>query len=605
MYKKAIVMVLMLLLALILLPSCGGDEVGSLAVRLEGSKLVWDAYPGAAYYTVKCEMTDGNGYSIKVTDTFFQPPATLSDDYRYVITAKDGDGKALARSSAVSYHLGLGSAADPILIATADELLAIKGSKSATYGETTITIPLYYRLEKDIDLSGVQITPIGNGSNPFSGVFDGDGHKITGLSFTKAEKTCDYYGLFGAIKNAQIKNLIIEEGEMLLNKNSGETSTKPSFGFLAGSVTDSLIDNCHVTGNMDLLSDVDTIGSTSYLYAGGIAGRVNASRMEGCSFKGSISARFATVSAGGLVGEIKETTTDGVASILNSIAEADVNAFGTAYTASTGEVSAAVYAGVLIGNVSGASKLKSLVAIGNASAGGRDGASVSKLLSGVFGRTYVFPIEDIYYRENSGSEIRVSGSLSDKTLSAYAGRYHALSESALKEQASYLTGEETYGLDFDEVWEFPEGEYPTPIRKEHFPTAPSLTLVVRSETEDVAYELDPADIFLPAYYEHGAVRAEYAVGYDLASLLSSLGLTVKKGDRVRFSAEGAEELTVTVQRTTLMCFLDYASYPTFEKAEPYNGYKLVNDDDDTIKTYDFTSAKTITITILPAESAGE
>lgn len=52
-------------------------------------------------------------------------------------------------------------------------------------------------------------TPIGNKSNSFTGVFDGQGHSISGLYFNKAN--AQYVGLFGTLSTATIKNVGVED----------------------------------------------------------------------------------------------------------------------------------------------------------------------------------------------------------------------------------------------------------------------------------------------------------------------------------------------------------------------------------------------------------
>ncbi|MDN4067628.1 copper amine oxidase N-terminal domain-containing protein [Paenibacillus vini] len=53
-----------------------------------------------------------------------------------------------------------------------------------------------YRLMNNIDLSGVDWTPIGSREVPFTGSFDGNGYTISNLTL---DVTDDYYGLFGYI----------------------------------------------------------------------------------------------------------------------------------------------------------------------------------------------------------------------------------------------------------------------------------------------------------------------------------------------------------------------------------------------------------------------
>ena len=76
-------------------------------------------------------------------------------------------------------------------------------------------------LLNDIDVSGItEWTPIGAGLStgvpqyknlvtPFSGIFNGQDHSITGINWTfnVSEESTDLFGFFGALKNATVKNL--------------------------------------------------------------------------------------------------------------------------------------------------------------------------------------------------------------------------------------------------------------------------------------------------------------------------------------------------------------------------------------------------------------
>ena len=61
-------------------------------------------------------------------------------------------------------------------------------------------------LTADIALSNTWQSPIGIDGAPFTGTFDGQGHKITGFQGTGAGK----FGLFGFISNATVKNFSID-----------------------------------------------------------------------------------------------------------------------------------------------------------------------------------------------------------------------------------------------------------------------------------------------------------------------------------------------------------------------------------------------------------
>lgn len=87
---------------------------------------------------------------------------------------------------------GDGSEENPYLISCAEELAHLAGLVNSPETNAEYA-PLCYRLTDDIDISGHEWTPIGVGAiyensavgiYPFTGVFDADGHKVAGLTFT-------------------------------------------------------------------------------------------------------------------------------------------------------------------------------------------------------------------------------------------------------------------------------------------------------------------------------------------------------------------------------------------------------------------------------------
>lgn len=602
MLKRSTVFILMIaILSLLLLPACGKrDKEGMLSARFDGSTLVWDSYDGAATYSVKCTLTDGTGYSIKTKDTSYAPPSETPGNYLYVVSALDSSGKVIARSESLAYHLGKGSPADPIDIASAEDLLAITGSTTLTFGKVKITAPLSYRLTADIDLTDKEITPIGNTNAPFQGVFDGNGHTITGLSLKKSN-TDGAVALFGAIKNATVKNLTLKNASLLFDKDSGVKGGALRFGLLVGSAVSSQVDNCHVTGEIDVLSKVITRDDTT-LSVGGVIGLVNSGRVSGCSFTGSVSAQYGIVYAGGIVGEAKGSSPDFL--LLNSMAHADITAVGTAYDVTTGSATLYARAGVLVGSISHTGRLASLLAVGSATAKTtRDGVATNRLTAGVFGKTSSntnsvndSPMMNIFYSESIS---KVSGSAN--SLGTYAKNVHPLSEEAMKTQSSYLVGE-SYGLDFDHYWSIAPGEIPSLKKQASLYEPTPLGVNLRSESEDLTYDFSLESTFRPSYYPLALLRAtEYYLGYKLSDLLDKLNLTVDAGTRLRFSAEGKDPVTLTVGQSKNLPYLVYGVHAAYERpADLFGGYKII--DIQALKTYDFTDAKAITITILPAES---
>ena len=67
------------------------------------------------------------------------------------------------------------------------------------------------KLMDDINLAGINWTPIGNTTNYFWGTFDGGNHTISNMMIdVNTPDTDQFLGLFGGIKNAVIKNLTME-----------------------------------------------------------------------------------------------------------------------------------------------------------------------------------------------------------------------------------------------------------------------------------------------------------------------------------------------------------------------------------------------------------
>lgn len=112
-------------------------------------------------------------------------------------------------------------------------------------------------LTKDINLSGVNFTPIGDTSHPFCGTFDGKNKiiknlKIDGVSY-------ENIGLFGMVESATIKNVYVKDcncnGNTPLNGIGSSGSVSGLVGWVTNGVT---ITNCMVTGSLS--GKVDYVG---------------------------------------------------------------------------------------------------------------------------------------------------------------------------------------------------------------------------------------------------------------------------------------------------------------------------------------------------------
>lgn len=135
---------------------------------------------------------------------------------------------------------GSGKQNDPFIIAVPADLVSL----SKLVDDERITCKdLFFVLEKDIDMKGITMNPIGTNFGAdghdirvFSGSFDGNNHRISNLKMEFSGR--DYLGvaLFGVVRNASIKNLVIE---------SSTFSADAVVSALAAVVTGGEIINCH------------------------------------------------------------------------------------------------------------------------------------------------------------------------------------------------------------------------------------------------------------------------------------------------------------------------------------------------------------------------
>ncbi|MDR1621892.1 MAG: hypothetical protein LBS00_05915, partial [Synergistaceae bacterium] len=175
---------------------------------------------------------------------------------------------------------GDGTEGNPYIIDTAAQLAGLAqevNNGNDGYGNDCGGV--YFKLGGDIALTG-NWTPIGNSANPFMGVFDGGGHKITGLNIPRS-MGLTHAGLFGYIQyfsyydsesssykdgGGTIKNLSVEiaNGGAVWAYSISESSIYAGGIVAYGS---GHIINCHVSGS------VRTEGGVSSAYAGGVVGQ--------------------------------------------------------------------------------------------------------------------------------------------------------------------------------------------------------------------------------------------------------------------------------------------------------------------------------------------
>ena len=207
------------------------------------------------------------------------------------------------------FDSGTGSAEDPYIINTAEQLAAFAGSLNSKIDYTG----KHVMLGSDVDISGQDWAPVGGSFYRFNGEFDGNGMTITGLTEGTLEEPLElsgsnaYIGLFGWInENAYIHDLDLAN-VAVYSHSAGSAYIGGVAGRMSGSDTEgnyhgACIDNCTVSG---VISHVTERGTT---FAGGITGHM---------FKGTVINCFTDVDMDlrELSGELAEC--GGIAGLLN------------------------------------------------------------------------------------------------------------------------------------------------------------------------------------------------------------------------------------------------------------------------------------------------
>ena len=176
--------------------------------------------------------------------------------------------------------------ADTVIdISTAAQLSAIRNDLDGRY-----------RLVKDIDLSGSQWEPIGTGytaSTAFTGVLDGNGHTIKGLTIVHNGTGSDakFAGLFGHM-NGTVKDLTLKGVDITVKETKSAR-----VGAVAGQ-SQGVIEGVTASGRVQCLSTSNTAA------VGGIVGRqTKVALISGCSSAVDVKVTGNTIRLGGILGE--------------------------------------------------------------------------------------------------------------------------------------------------------------------------------------------------------------------------------------------------------------------------------------------------------------
>ena len=153
-------------------------------------------------------------------------------------------------------------------------------------------------LDNDLDLSGIQWTPIGNGDNfvrHFAGTFDGQHHKIMNLYHHYTGDEVVRNGLFGVVSDGgTLKNLLVIDADIASNDGSLLA------GILADWVNGGTVENCYTSGRIE-----NNVGDKM---VGGLIGQCTwSTQVKGCASDATVisteSDEDHVDTVGGLIGQ--------------------------------------------------------------------------------------------------------------------------------------------------------------------------------------------------------------------------------------------------------------------------------------------------------------
>ena len=368
---------------------------------------------------------------------------------------------------------GSGTFADPYLVATDDDLNSVCDD-----------LTVYYKQTADITINTTTYpswSPIGTAASPFTGNYDGDGYKISGLKIdTTAHSSANtILGLFGVVGDGAVLNDIALEG-VDIDVAAGSSTYESFIGSLAG-VNYGTITDCSVVGNIDAASynieigglvgnngsggpadDGDISGCTSDCtinvtvnyqqgHVGGLVGSSYAtgSSIINCTSTGTVTGvggsvvNQTSVFSGGLIGYASDTTITGCSS------DAVVSATNVRSQAQAGGLIGGIVASCLISNCS---------STGDAIAGDAVGSTGTTICAGgLIGKSFSSSVITNSFSTGDATATGTGASTSSGTYTyVYSGGflgYISAGSSALNISQCYSTGfssatVSTYGYAF-------------------------------------------------------------------------------------------------------------------------------------------------------------
>ena len=251
--------------------------------------------PSIANVTISCDK------EIELIDNKVKFPTY--GDYKLEITGSVGEYSSSIEITVNAYNLlklnGMGTINDPWQVKTVSDLELIK----ETIEEEKLNLKdKYFKQMNDLNLEGLNWTPIGTIGLPFEGIYDGNNYSINNLSINTSES---FQGFFGFVTGI-VSNLTVE-GDILVT-----TENLPYSHSLAGGIAGAM------NNGAKIINCTNYVNITADSSAGGIVGEIQEtdfylygevySEVINCKNYGKITAKYNAVNEntmyfGGITGK--------------------------------------------------------------------------------------------------------------------------------------------------------------------------------------------------------------------------------------------------------------------------------------------------------------
>ena len=227
------------------------------------------------------------------SELYTNPISLVQSTELKVLAYKDGYKDGTNEKSYVIFK-GQGTMNYPYIVNNADELYAFAESVNSGNSYRGKRFKLVNDVIFNADLSNIspsnstlkQWIPIGTESNPFEGIFDGDGHTIYGLYINNI--TQNNVGFFGYAGSSST-TCYIEEGILNLSIKKSYVYGNSNVGGIVGKAENIKIENC---------SNWAVVKSSNN-NSGGICGYAMCTPIKSCYNRGDISGCY---NVGGIIG---------------------------------------------------------------------------------------------------------------------------------------------------------------------------------------------------------------------------------------------------------------------------------------------------------------